>query len=226
MIILPGDDVDISGFASIRERVMLRDQALFGISADHCFCRYADCVYLANAWFLPGGETGLHHHEGMDIVSLVPRGSMYHDGSLGKGVTVEADHVQLQRDGGKGFRHNECNPNDFPQPLIQLWIKPSEHAPEPQYKVIDARSSSHKSTCVYGGELFNARTRIDVVHLSPADIAEYAEAMIFVVRGSAHASSESQALVARQGDLLQGENLCINVSEPTALLVVRATTAG
>jgi redox-sensitive bicupin YhaK (pirin superfamily) len=218
MRILRASDVDITGFASIRERVMLSDRQTFGFGvADECFDRFAGCVYLANAWFLPYGETGLHHHAGMDIISLIPRGCMLHQGSLGAGVRVEANQVQLQRDGEQGFRHNESNPNAGPQPLLQLWIKPQPHAPQAEYRIIDVSQGG----CVYGGPLFTSDTRVDVVVLSTGECYHCAdECLICVVRGELLASEPSVRNSIAGGDLMRGADVQLTALSDTMLLLV------
>lgn len=218
MRILRASDVDITGFASIRERVMLSDRQTFGFGvADECFDRFAGCVYLANAWFLPYGETGLHHHAGMDIISLIPRGSMLHQGSLGDGVQVEANQVQLQRDGEQGFRHNESNPNAEPQPLLQLWIKPQSHAPQPEYRIIDVAQGG----CVYGGPLFASDTRVDVVVLPTSESYLCAgQCLIYVVRGELKASENTAQSSLAAGDLMRAADVCLTACTDAMLMLV------
>ena len=175
MKIVNEEAFEISGFGGVRERVLLLDRATFGAGRvpDECFDAFGGCVYLANAWFLPGGETGMHHHDGMDIVSVIPRGRMYHQGSHGAGYNkspnddggnwVNAGQTQLQRDGNKGICHNELNPSDKVQPMMQVWIKPEPGSAAPEYHVLD--SEPNGLTCVYGGELFPARMRVDILRL-------------------------------------------------------------
>ncbi|MCP5326957.1 MAG: hypothetical protein H7A09_11635 [Oceanospirillaceae bacterium] len=65
MQILNEEDIDISGFASIRERVLIQDRQFFSHNvADACWDGFGGCIYLANAWFKAHGQTGLHHHSG------------------------------------------------------------------------------------------------------------------------------------------------------------------
>ena len=175
MKIVNEEAFEISGFGGVRERVLLLDRATFGAGRGpgECVDAFGGCGYLANAWFLPGGETGMHHHDGMDIVSVIPRGRMYHQGSHGTGYNkspnddggnwVNAGQTQLQRDGNKGIRHNELNPSDKVQPMMQVWIKPEPGSAAPEYHVLD--SEPNGLTCVYGGELFPARMRVDILRL-------------------------------------------------------------
>lgn len=126
MLLLTENQVPISGFASIRERVLIQDRQYFShLVADECWDAFGPLVYLANAWLLPRGSTGLHYHSKVDIVSILPRGTLLHQGSIGDGVTLSAGQVQIQRSGTKGFSHNEINPNSHVQPFVQLWLTPS-----------------------------------------------------------------------------------------------------
>lgn len=125
MRILTNDTIDISGFASIRERVFIQDRRYFSHAVpDACWDAFGPLVYLANAWFLPHGSTGLHHHSQVDIVSVLPRGVMLHQGSIGEGMVLKAGQAQIQRSGKQGFSHNEINPTAQVQPFVQLWLTP------------------------------------------------------------------------------------------------------
>ncbi len=126
MRILAADSLDISGFASIRERVFIQDRQYFSHAVpDACWDAFGPLIYFASAWFLPRGSTGLHHHSQVNIVSILPRGTMLHQGSIGEGVELKAGQVQIQRSGNQGFSHNEINPTRQVQPFVQLWLTPT-----------------------------------------------------------------------------------------------------
>lgn len=136
MRILTEDQVDISGFASIRERVLIQDRRYFSHAVpDECWGAFGPLVYLANAWILPRGSTGLHHHSQVDIVSVLPRGQITHEGTIGDGVTLTAGQAQVQRSGEQGFSHNEINPTTQVQPFVQLWLTPTAQE-EASYNII------------------------------------------------------------------------------------------
>ena len=73
-------------------------------------------VYLADAKFIPNGETHLHPHKEIDVISVIVKGRISHEGTLEQGKTLEKNHVQVQRAGGQGFTHNEVNPDDGYRP--------------------------------------------------------------------------------------------------------------
>ena len=39
---------------------------------------------------------------------------------------MDSHHVQVQRAGGEGFSHNEINPDDIENRMIQLWVVPEQ----------------------------------------------------------------------------------------------------
>ncbi|HLR16504.1 MAG TPA: pirin family protein [Alcanivoracaceae bacterium] len=137
MRILTAKDIPITGFAGIRERVFIQDRSYFShLVPDECWDGFGPLVYLADAWFNPNKSTGLHHHSNVDIVSVLPRGSMYHAGSIGDGKTITAGQAQIQRSGSGQFSHNEINPNNSPQPFVQIWLTPGAQE-APSYEIMD-----------------------------------------------------------------------------------------
>lgn len=220
------DDIAISGFAAVRERVLLLDRGFFRqVIPDECMDGFGGCVYLANAWFSPHGDTGLHHHSGLDIVSLIPRGSILHKGTLGDGVEVAGGQVQIQRDGGLGLSHNEINPHNHVQPMIQLWINPlwpsgeNHHATAPEYQRLDVQGGL---TCVYGGDLFAAPMRVDVLHwLAGGDIRLNDDALLYVCSGQAQIREGNEVISVARGTLLRGNHLHIQAGAELLMLVVR-----
>lgn len=137
MRILNKQDIAISGFAGVRERVLVQDRHYFSHHvADACWDGFGPLVYFADAWFNPRRSTGLHHHNQVDIISLLPHGSMLHEGTIGHGETLHAGQAQIQRSGQQGFSHNEINPHHQAQPFLQLWLTPTEQA-LPSYHLVE-----------------------------------------------------------------------------------------
>ena len=60
-------------------------------------------VYLADARFLPEGETGLHSHKEIDVLAVMVEGRIAHEGSLKHGQSMDGHDIQVQRAGGEGF---------------------------------------------------------------------------------------------------------------------------
>ena len=126
MKILNYDDVDIVGFAGVRERILVMDSRQFGYHRrEECWEGVGPLTYLAHAYFKPGGSTGKHFHEGVDIVSIVTRGQIRHEGSAGHDDDVLSGHVMLQRSGKTGFSHNEINADPDVTGMVQIWLQPA-----------------------------------------------------------------------------------------------------
>ena len=85
MYLLNYEDIDITGFAGIRERILVMDESVFGRrKTDESWSGFGSLVYLAHAIYRPYGSTGMHHHEKVNILSIMTRGRIVHEGSLGK----------------------------------------------------------------------------------------------------------------------------------------------
>ena len=131
MEILHRDDLKRGGFAGLRETRLVMDRRVFGGRAEgDTWEGIGNFVYLADARFMPNGETGLHSHKEIDVISVMVEGRIAHEGSLEHGQSMDRHDIQAQRAGGEGFSHNEINPDDTENRMIQLWVLP-EHAGEP-----------------------------------------------------------------------------------------------
>ncbi len=75
---------------------------------------------------MPHGETHMHPHHEIDVISVMVDGRIAHKGSLEHGRNLETDDIQVQRAGDEGFRHNEINPDDEWNRMIQIWVLPEE----------------------------------------------------------------------------------------------------
>ena len=221
MEILHRDDLKRGGFAGLRETRLVMDRRVFGGRAENgTWEGIGNFVYLADARFMPKGETGMHSHQEIDVLSVMVEGRIAHEGSLKHGQSMDGHDIQAQRAGGEGFSHNEVNPDDTENRMIQLWVLP-EHAGEPAgYKLYQPKGT--KLTRVYGGsigqdETFDSHTLIDVGLLSAGEkVAVDGPFLAYVTRGSRHINGESVV----DGDLIRGENLEFSAVEPTQLIVV------
>ncbi len=198
MRIYPLERFPISGFAGIRERVLIQDRQYFAqLLPEEPLNGFGPLVYLASAWFLPKGSTGLHHHQQVDIVSVLPRGSMLHQGSIGHNEVLQAGEIQIQRSGEEGFSHNEINPHTQPQPFIQLWL-----APIAQQRASYERVTIHPQgiTVVESRENFE----LGLGHLPPGGCWELpASGLLFLLQGEATINSAAQVKKPQRGGLLR-----------------------
>ena len=221
MEILHRDDLKRGGFGGLKETRMVMDRRVFeGRANPGTWEGIGNFVFLADARYLPKGETGHHSHKEIDILSVMVEGRLAHEGSLKHGQSIDGHDIQAQRAGGEGFSHNEVNPDDTENRMIQLWVLP-ERAGEPAgYKIYHPKET--KLTRVYGGstdqdETFDGKTLIDVGLLSAGEeVAVDGPFLAYVTRGSGHINGEA----IRDGDLVRGENLEFKAVEPTQLIVV------
>ncbi|MFQ5353607.1 MAG: pirin family protein, partial [Thermodesulfobacteriota bacterium] len=166
--ILHRDDLPLGGFAGLKEHRLVTDSKVFGgYSATGAWAGIGNFVYLADARFNPGGETHLHDHEEVDVISVMVEGRIIHEGTLEHGEEIKAPHVQVQCAGGEGFSHNEINPDDTKNRMIQIWVLPEKKGEPSAYKIYNPQPGN--ITRVYGGgaeqsETFSSRTVIDVAH--------------------------------------------------------------
>ena len=154
-----------TGFAGLLERRFVINQQLFGRSKTNAFAGLGNFVYLADANFLPFGETRMHSHQEVDVISVMVEGEIAHQGSLGHGERLTAGSVQVQRAGAEGFNHNEVNPNAQQNQMIQLWVLPDDLGEQAGYKVYQPDVGQLEK--VYGGDksqdkTFNSKISIAV----------------------------------------------------------------
>ena len=127
MEILNRDSLKLTGFEGVREYRLVFDKRVRGEgTGGDAWDGIGQFVYLADARFVPGGETRMHDHKELDVISVMLEGRLQHEGSLEHGKPLEAFDVQVQRAGGEGFSHNEVNPDDTENRMIQLWVLPED----------------------------------------------------------------------------------------------------
>ena len=124
--ILHRDDLKLGGFAGIREHRLVIDPKVFGNNTSGAWPGIGNFVYLADAKFIPNGETHLHPHKEIDVISVIIEGRMAHEGTLQQGNVVESNQVQVQRAGGEGWKQNATNVTMKPREkvawnLCQSW---------------------------------------------------------------------------------------------------------
>lgn len=216
MRVLHEGQVGITGFASIRERVLLQSREFFRHQpSDESFAGFGSLLYLANAWFLPNGATGLHHHAGVDIVSIIPRGEMLHRGSIGNDEQVLAGQVQIQRSGEQGFSHNEINPTDQPQPFIQLWLQPEQIAEHASFDIVDINPNG--ITPIY--QSFD--TQLSILEFKqPQQWQAQSECLVFVYAGTGLLQEGEEAIELERGMLIKAQQPLISSNDGLKTLIV------
>jgi len=224
MKILHRDDLEQGGFAGLREHRLVTDTRLFGeYKPSKAWDGIGNFVYLADARFLPNGETQLHSHKEIDVISVMVEGRIMHKGSLKHGQKMEDHHVQAQRAGGEGFSHNEINPDDVENRMIQLWVLPEQSGQAAGYKLYSPKEG--ELTRVYGGEAdqeetFNSHTLIDIGVVSAGkNISLNTPVMVYITRGSGMLNGQ----IVQDGDLIQDNNFKFRAKNDTQLIVIHTT---
>ncbi|MCX5737561.1 MAG: pirin family protein [Proteobacteria bacterium] len=82
----------------------------------------------------PGRGFGTHHHEDMEIITVVLEGALSHQDSLGNGATIRPGEVQ-RMSAGTGIDHSEFNhASDAVVHFLQIWIVPERRGLAPAYE--------------------------------------------------------------------------------------------
>jgi redox-sensitive bicupin YhaK (pirin superfamily) len=219
--ILHRDDLTLGGFAGLREHRLVSDSRLFGQHrAPGASDGIGNFVYLADARFMPRGETRMHPHREIDVISVMVEGRIAHEGSLEHGQEMRAGDVQVQRAGGDGFAHNEVNPDDVENRMIQMWVLPETEGEPASYKLHSLEPGSMQR--IYGGpkdqtETHDSSTLIDVGVLDAGqEISVSGPFQTYLTRGAGTVGD----VAVKEGDLVRGEDLSFTATENTQLIVV------
>lgn len=195
MNIVKYEDLNQGGFAGLLERQFVTDSRVFGGSKKPGVVDgIGNFVYLADANFQPQGETGLHPHREIDVISVMVEGRIEHAGSLEHGQGLETGMVQVQRAGAEGFTHNEINPDNKANQMIQLWVLPDEAGEPAGYQVFSPKHGERLQ--VYGGSKdqsgrFYSQTAIDVANVEAGKkISHGGDVIAFLSKGSGLANGE------------------------------------
>lgn len=221
MDILTLDQLPQGGFAGLKEKRVVTDQRLFGDRKQPETANgIGNFVYLADANFLPYGETGMHPHKEIDVISVMVKGRVSHAGSLEHGQGLEAGSAQVQRAGGEGFSHNEINPDSEPNQMIQLWVLPEKAGEPAGYKVYS--SEQGKRTRIYGGnrsqtETFDSHTIIELFEATEGQKTQHTgEVLAYLSKGRATVNGTD----IQAGTLVRTDELNFIASEESQLIMV------
>ena len=219
--ILHRDDLPLGGFAGLKEHRLVMNPQLFGPHVNPgTWSGIADFVYLADARFNPNGETRLHDHKEIDVISVMVEGRIDHQGSLETGQGLEAGDVQVQRAGGEGFSHNEINPDDTINRMLQLWVLPEQVGEKASYHLY--KPPRGKVTRIYGGNndqtgTLVSHTVIEIGPLNPAQSYVLEKPFLaYLAVGKATANNTE----IQEGDLFKDEQLSFTAETAVQLIVI------
>jgi len=230
MKILSRDSLQLGGFAGIQEHRLVTDSRIFGArKKPETSEGLGNMVYLADAQYSPNGESGMHPHSEIDVISVIIEGRVSHEGSMEHGKDLFAGDVQVQRAGGEGFDHNEINPDNSKNRMLQVWALPETKGQPASYKSYTPKLSG--VTRIYGGsksqsETFDSHTIIDIVHLKAGkSITLDGGQLFYVITGEATVSEvkntkNSGTYNAKEGDLIRSRDTKIIAMDNLHMLVV------
>ncbi len=219
--ILHRDSLELGGFAGLKEHRLVVDPKVFGNNDSGAWSGIGNFVYLADAKFVPNGETHLHPHKEIDVISVIVDGRISHKGTLEEGKTIESNNVQVQRAGGDGFLHNEVNPDDKENRMIQMWVTPEKSGEHADYKSYSLQQG--KITRVYGGdsnqdETFASQTVLDVGLIDAKQKISFdGEFLAYVTIGDGTLNGEKVS----NGDLVRGKNIEFQAETNSQIIIVR-----
>ncbi|NQY26358.1 MAG: pirin family protein [Piscirickettsiaceae bacterium] len=218
MQVLHRDSLPLGGFAGLKEHQLVIDHRVGG--ANNTWDGLGNFVYLADARFLPKGETRMHSHRELDVISLMVEGRIDHEGSLEHGQSVNTDQVQVQRAGGDGFSHNEINPDDQTNRMIQIWVLPEVAGEPANYKIYNLERG--ELTHVYGGsksqdKTLDSHTMIEVANLATGqEVSKDGEFLAYITRGQGILNGET----VKDGDLVRGDQLNFTAVDDGQIIVI------
>ncbi|SFD50353.1 pirin family protein [Pseudoalteromonas denitrificans] len=204
MQILHRDSLQRGGFAGLTETRLIKDNKIGGDNST--WNGIGNFIYLADARYLPYGETHMHPHHEVDVITIMLEGRLTHEGSLKDGQSMVENQVQVQRAGGEGFEHNEVNPDNKGNRLLQLWALPETAGEPADYKFYHL--NNHELNRVYGGEksqseTFDSHTVIEVGMLKKNKvITKKGQYLAYITNGEAKIND----LTVTDGDLIRGND--------------------
>lgn len=186
--ILRRDTLIEGGFAGLKEHRLVTGKKFWGDRANqNAWDGIGNFVYLADAQFDPRGETTMHPHKEIDVISVMVEGRISHQGSLEHGGSLDTNDAQVQRAGGEGFSHNEINPDDTKNRMLQLWVIPEVSGEPAGYRKFSPAWG--QTSRIYGGSdaetpSFAAQTTIDIAMLTAGQsIALSVPYLAYVAKG-------------------------------------------
>ena len=219
MFIIHKKNLHYGGFAGLKEHRIVMDVSIFGRHKNRGTADgLGSLLYLADAQFNPYGETHMHPHHEVDVISVMIEGQVNHEGSLEHGNVIRAGEVQVQRAGGEGFTHNEINPENRQNRMIQLWFAPQIRGERAGYQHFDKTDA--KVLRVYGGEdedTFKSNTIMEVLQLKAGERFLYeGECQGYVTKGVLSADNQS----LENGDLFSSDTLEIEAKEDSQFIFI------
>ena len=139
---------------------------------------------------------------------------------MANGQELNVNDIQVQRAGNEGFSHNEINPDNEKNRMIQLWILPEDEEAPASYQMFHAEAG--KRMRVYGGptdqdDTFAARTVVDIAHVNAGDkVSQSGRSLVYMVLGQGACEQEK----IEEGDLVETRDFNFKASTDCKLILV------
>ena len=213
------EEIDITGFAAVRELVFVMSPSAFGPATPaHTLPGLGSLQYLADAHMRPGGQTGMHHHKQVTIVTLMLNGTLLHRGDLGNNTTLSRDQAQVQCSGSDGFQHNEINGGDGMNRFLQLWFD-ARHQTGPAHFTHTALTAN-EDTLLFQDH--DGPTRCWLKQMDEGDSETMpGQALAFVVEGTISVRDKTDSTATLSAACAcQGEQLTLTCTQASRILLV------
>lgn len=169
-----------------------------------------------------------HSHRDMEIITIVMRGAVSHEDSMGNKRKVEEGMIQVMS-AGTGVQHSEHNNEDIPLELFQLWIESNERGIQSRYeeKKIDFLKDEDVRVTLVGDGALSINQDASITYISSVNEKtetyelqrESRGVYLFVIEGEVMVGGER----ASRRDALcisETKNISIHLSPNTKLLCV------
>ena len=156
----------------------------------------------------------------MDVISVMIEGRVAHAGSLEDGTALNAPDVQVQRAGSEGFEHNEVNPDDVENRMIQIWVLPEQSGERAAYGSFTPQMNA--VTRVYGGsdstnDLITSQTVIEIARYEAGGIFEVDQpVMAYITKGNGFVNGQK----VKAGQLIRAERLQFEAREDVHVILI------
>lgn len=227
MDILLENTLAIDGFANLKERRYVMDERHFGDHRDdEASAGFGNITYLADAFIRPRGQTQKHSHRNVDIITVLLRGRLAHQGTLGDGVVMRAGDIQIQRAGSTGFEHNEMNPDAGFNRLIQIWALPEQISDQAGYDSFHCASGERRRVYTSAASGHSV-TNVDVLRPLAGETLKFGhDILLFSAAGKIRVSEgKVDQHEIDEPALIRAKNLIVHIVEDAWLIAMHHSSA-
>jgi quercetin 2,3-dioxygenase len=180
-----------------------------------------------------GRGFGIHPHREAEIVSIVLRGQLKHEDSLGNSGILQFGNVQCMT-AGTGLLHSEMNPSmEEESGFLQLWFKSNQKQLPPSYEDIsyDTDSMKNRLLPIVSSRNINGTAKINsdaTLYLSKLEAGKELlfnqeqgrKIYVFVIEGELVLNSDVVVGTRDSARITDLNNLTINSVEETFFLLI------